>query len=313
MSLRFVIRRGISSLVVILIIPVVVFFLARLTGDPVPLIVAGAPTMTEEQAIALRKALGFYGPLHEQFITFVSRAAHGDFGTSVWQGRPALELVLDRLPATALLAGAALSFAVAVAVPIGALAARWHRTGFDRAVMLLALVGQSVPNFWLGLMLILVFAVDLRWLPTSGFGETWESRPVHLVLPAVTLGMFSLARLSRLTRSTLLEVLGRDHVRTARAKGLDESVVFRRHVLRNGLIPIVMILALDLGALLSGAVVTETIFAWPGVGRLMFQAIERRDFPLVQAGVVVIAVVYTTLNLAADLLASRLDPRISYG
>lgn len=312
MWVGFAVRRVMSSLVVIVAIPIVVFFLARLTGDPVPLIVAGAPTMTDEQVTALRQALGFYGPLHEQFATFLTRAIVGDFGTSIWQGRPAFELVFDRLPATALLAGAAFAFSLAVGLPVGALAARWHRRGFDRAVMLLALVGQSVPNFWLGLMLILVFAVGLGWLPTSGFGETWQSRPAHMVLPAVTLGLFGVARLARLTRSALLEVLGQDYIRTARGKGLRESVVFQRHALRNGLIPIVTILALDLGALLSGAVVTETIFAWPGAGRLMFQAIEQRDFPVIQAGVVVIAVIYTILNLSADLLYAAIDPRIRY-
>ncbi|MBI3977200.1 MAG: ABC transporter permease [Chloroflexi bacterium] len=308
--MRFVVRRSISSLLVIIAVPIAVFFLSRLTGDPVALM--RQPDMTEEQVVEMRKALGFYGPLHEQFFTFATRVSQGDFGTSIWQRRPAFELVLDRMPATALLAGTALAFSIIIAIPVGSLAARWHNTLLDRLVMLVALVGQSMPNFWLGLMLILLFAVSLHWLPTSGYGESLDSRPAHLLLPAVTLGFFSMARLARLTRSALLEVLGQDYIRTARAKGLWEWAVFRGHALRNALIPIVTILALDIGALLSGAVVTETIFAWPGVGRLMLQAIERRDFPIVQAGVVVVAVLYTFFNLVADLLYARIDPRIRY-
>jgi ABC-type dipeptide/oligopeptide/nickel transport system permease component len=308
---RYVLRRTLSSLLVIITVPIVVFFLARLTGDPVSLMIQ--PEMTPEQVDELRTSLGFDGPIHVQFFTFTTNALRGDFGDSFWQNRPAVNVVFERLPATILLAGSALLFSISIALPTGAIAARWQNTLIDRLVMLLALIGQSVPNFWLGLMLILVLAVNFGWLPTSGYGDTPSARVSHIILPMITLGLFTMARLARLTRSALLEVLNQDYVRTARAKGLREWRVFHRHALRNSLIPIITILALDLGALLSGAVITETIFAWPGVGRLMFQAIERRDFPVVQVGVIVLGVTYTLLNLLADILYAWVDPRIRFG
>jgi peptide/nickel transport system permease protein len=304
--LRFLIRRLFTAAIVIFGVVTMIFVLARLLGDPVTLMIQ--PGMTEADITALRVELGLDRPLPEQFVSFVANALRGDFGVSPWQGQPALALVLDRLPATLLLTAAAVVFALVVALAVGTLSAMYRGSVVDRAAMTLVLLGQSVPNFWLGLMLVLVFATQLNWLPTAG-NTTWA----HLILPTITLGFFSLARLTRLVRSELLTVLGQDYIRTARAKGLPQHLIFRRHALRNIAVPVVTVLAVDFGLLMGGAVVTETIFAWPGVGRLMIQAIGQRDFPVLQAGVFVIALLVVLANLIADLAYAWFDPRVSYG
>ena len=303
---RFLLRRSISAVVVVFGVVTVIFVLARFLGDPVTLMIQ--PGMTQEDVDALRAEFGLDRPLLAQYITFIKDVLTGDFGVSPWQNQPALELVLDRLPATLVLTFSALTFSLVIALFVGSISAMYRGSAIDRVAMALVLLGQSVPNFWLGLMLVLIFATQLNLLPTVGSG-TWQ----HLVLPTITLGFFSLARLTRLVRSELLTVISRDYIRTARAKGLPRSLIFRRHALRNVAIPIVTILAIDFGLLMGGAVVTETIFAWPGIGRLMIQAIGQRDFPILQAGVFVVALMVVAANFVADLAYAWFDPQVNYG
>jgi peptide/nickel transport system permease protein len=231
----------------------------------------------------------------------------GDLGNSLRSNRPALPLVLDRMPATLLLAGAALLFSLAIAVPIGVVSALRPNSLADHLGRTIAVFGQATPVFWLGIMMVLVFAVRLGWFPAGGYGG-WR----HLVLPAVALGLLPMARVARLLRSSLLEILGQDYVRTAWAKGLDERGVVLRHALRNAALPVVTVVGLTFGGLLGGAVVTETIFSWPGVGQLAVQAIANRDTNLVQAVVVVVAILFTLVNLIVDLLYAWLNPTIRY-
>ena len=229
----------------------------------------------------------------------------GDFGTSLRQQQPTFTLIGQRLPATLQLASSAMAIALLLGLPLGVLAAIRRGSVWDNALMLFGLLGQSMPVFWLGLLLIMIFAVGLGWFPVAG-----ADTPRHLILPAITLGLFSTAYIARMARSSMLEVLGRDFVRTARAKGLPSRNVVIRHALRNALIPLVTVIGLQFGALLGGAVITETIFAWPGVGRLTIQAIQTKDLPLVQACVVLLASIFVLVNLAVDLLYTYLDPRI---
>jgi len=303
---RILIARLLSSALVVAGVVVVVFVLARVVGDPVELMIQ--PGLSDDEIAELRRSLGTDKPLWQQFVTFVGNVARGDFGISPWQGEPALQLVLERVPATLALAGAAMALAALIAVVVGAVSALRRGSWIDRGAMSVVLLGQSVPNFWLGLMLILLFATTLSWLPSAGYGTA-----AHFVLPTVTLAFFFIARLTRLVRSELLEVMSQDYIRTARSKGLPESVVFRRHALRNIAVPIVTVLAVDFGALVGGAVVTETVFAWPGVGRLMIQAIGQRDFPIIQAGAFVLAIGVVLANLLADLAYALLDPRVRFG
>ena len=303
---RFLIRRLISAAIVIFGVVTVIFVLARLLGDPVTLMIQ--PGMTQADVDALRTELGYDQPILTQYVDFVGSALTGDFGISPWQNQPALQLVLDRLPATLLLTFCALAFSLVVALVVGSISAMRRGSVIDRAAMTLVLLGQSIPNFWLGLMLVLIFATQLNVLPSAGSGS-WQ----HLILPTITLGFFSLARLTRLVRSELLTVTSRDYIRTARAKGLPRPLIFRRHALRNVAIPVITVLAIDFGLLMGGAVVTETIFAWPGIGRLMIQAIGQRDFPILQAGVFVVALMVVIANLVADLAYAWFDPQVSYG
>ena len=303
---RILIARLLSSALVVAGVVVVVFVLARVVGDPVELMIQ--PGLGDDEIAELRRSLGTDKPLWQQFVTFVGNVARGDFGISPWQGEPALQLVLERVPATLALAGAAMALAALIAIVVGAVSALRRGSWIDRGAMSVVLLGQSVPNFWLGLMLILLFATTLSWLPSAGYGTA-----AHFVLPTVTLAFFFIARLTRLVRSELLEVMSQDYIRTARSKGLPESVVFRRHALRNIAVPIVTVLAVDFGALVGGAVVTETVFAWPGVGRLMIQAIGQRDFPIIQAGAFVLAIGVVLANLLADLAYALLDPRVRFG
>ena len=296
--------RTLQSLVLLWLVTVVVFGLLHLTpGDPASLMLG--EQATPEQIRDLRTALGLDEPLVTQYARFLSHALRGDFGMSIRAQRPALEVVLERLPATLLLAAGAFVFALFVGMPIGVVSAVKRLSLWDHGSMALALLGQSMPVFWLGLMLIVVFSVNLRWFPVSGWGG-----PQHLVLPAITLGTFLIGLIIRLTRSSMLDVLGQDYVRTARAKGLAEPVVITHHALRNALIPVVTLLGLQLGLLLGGAVITETVFAWPGVGMMTVTAIHQRDYPVVQCAVFVSAVLVVSINWAVDTLYNFLDPRI---
>ena len=299
----YLLRRLAQSLIVLLGISVVVFVILHLTGDPTLLLLP--PDASAEEIAKFRRAMGFDDPLYLQYWRFLRGALRGDFGNSLRHDEPALALVWQRMPATLELTAVALGVALVLAIPAGIVSAVFRNTALDYVSTVLALVGQAMPTFWLGIMLILVFSVGLHLLPSSGRGG-----PANLVLPALTLGLFTTARIMRLTRSGMLEVLGQDYVRTARAKGVGERRVVWKHALKNAGIPIVTIVGLELGTLLGGAVITETIFAWPGVGRLSVQAIYNRDYPLVQASVFVLASIFVLVNLVVDVLYTYLDPRI---
>jgi ABC-type dipeptide/oligopeptide/nickel transport system permease component len=284
-------------------VSLVAFALVHLSGDPVRLMVStDAPP---EQVETVRRALGFDRPLPEQFARWVGRAARGDLGISLRSNRPVGRLIAERFPATLELTAAALVIAVGLAVPAGIVSAVKRGSAIDRLAMVGSVAGQALPIFWLALLLIAFFGVRLRWFPVYGHG-TWA----HLVLPAVSLSTIVLGRLARLVRSSMLEVLAQDYVRTARAKGLGETRVLGLHALRNAAIPIVTVLGLQFAQLLGGAVVTETIFAWPGIGRLVVEAIFNRDFPIVQGVVLVVSLAFVVVNLLVDVAYVLIDPRI---
>jgi peptide/nickel transport system permease protein len=301
--LGYVVRKVFHTAFVALGVVTLAFAALRLSGDPAATMLPGDASV--EELVALRHQLGLDGPLWLQYVQFLGGALTGDFGTSFRHQQPALPLVLERLPATLELAGAALALAVALALPLGILAAVYRGRLLDVLAMAFAVVGQATPYFWMGIMLILVVSVELGWLPTSGRGGV-----ERLILPAVTLGTHFAASLARLTRTSMLEVLGQQFVTTARAKGLSEWSVVLGHALKNAAVPVVTLIGLQFGTLLGGAVVTETIFAWPGVGRLAVQSVFVRDYPVVQAGVFVLALTFVAINLLVDLLYGVLDPRI---
>ena len=298
----YLLRRLWQSLLVLFGVSVVVFLILHLTGDPAALLLP--PDATADDIAKFRTAMGFDDPVAVQYLRFLKGALRGDFGESLRHGEPAMALVVERLPATFQLAGAGLLIALCLAIPAGIVSAVRRNTAVDYVSTVVALLGQAMPTFWLGIMLILVFSVRLNWLPSSGRGGL-----EHLILPAITLGLFTTARITRLTRSGMLEVLGQDYIRTARAKGVGEPPVVWKHALKNASIPIVTIVGIELGTLLGGSVITETIFAWPGVGRLTVQALLNRDFPLVLAAVFIASLTYTLLNLVVDLLYGWIDPR----
>jgi len=302
----YVLSRLAQSALTLLGVSVLVFVILRvLPGDPARMLLPdGAP----ESAVAeLNRQLGLREPLVVQYGLFLGSVARGDFGQSFQYRAPALRVVLERLPATVQLTLAAMFITIAAGVPLGIFTAVRRGTRYDVAGTIVAVLGQSLPNFWLGIMLILLFGVALRWLPTSGFAG-WTS----LVLPAVTLAAFPTALVARLTRSSMLEILNRDYIRTGRAKGLAERRVVFRHALRNAAIPVLTVIGLQIGALLGGAVITESIFAWPGMGKLIVDAIFFRDFPVVQTVLILSATVFVVINLAVDLLYTVIDPRIRY-
>jgi peptide/nickel transport system permease protein len=300
----YIIRRILQSLIVILGVIIITFLISRVLGDPVALLLP--PEATPEQRAYLTKDLGLDRPLYIQLVVYVSKVLKGDFGQSFRHQEPAMKLLLDRIPASLYLSLIATLISVCIALPLGIISAIKRGTIFDQIGMTLALLGQSVPAFWAGIMLILLFAVQLGWFPPSGYGG-----PKHVILPAVTLALFFSAATARLTRSSVLDVLDMDYVRYARLKGVPEFVVIMRHVLRNAFITILNIVALQLGLLLGGAVITEFIFSWPGIGRLSLDAIYNRDFPVIQATVVVAASFFVCINLLVDIIYSATDPRVS--
>jgi peptide/nickel transport system permease protein len=295
--------RLVQTMLVVFLALTAVFFMVRLAGDPVLLFLP--MDIQAKDVNEFRERLGFNDPLPVQYGRFVAGALRGDFGESLRYRRDALGLVLERLPATLGLAAAALALTFCLAVPIGVISAVRRGTLLDYLGMTLAVLGQAIPGFWLGLMLIYLFSVRLGWLPTGGTGGL-----AHLVMPCIVLAAFYAARMARLTRSSVLDILNEEFVLTARAKGLAELIVIGKHALKNAAIPIVTLAGLETGQLLGGAVITETIFAWPGVGRLTVQALLNRDFPVVLAAVFVISVIYTLINLLVDLLYGWLDPRV---
>jgi ABC-type dipeptide/oligopeptide/nickel transport system permease component len=302
----YVLRRLWQSALTLVGVSVLVFVILRvLPGDPAKMLLPdGAPQSAVDE---LNRQLGLHEPLHVQYALFLRSVFRGDFGQSFQYRAPALQVVTERLAATVQLALAALLITVSVGVSLGIVAAVRRGTRYAYASTILAVLGQSLPNFWLGIMLILLFGVALRWLPTSGF-ESWR----HLILPAVTLAAFPMALVARLTRSSMLEILGRDFIRTGRAKGLAERAVILRHALRNAAVPLLTVLGLQIGTLLGGAVITESVFAWPGMGKLVVDAIFFRDFPVVQTVLILSATIFVVINLLVDLLYTVIDPRIRY-
>ncbi len=299
----YILRRFLQSLIVILGVIIITFLVSRVLGDPVALLLP--PEATPEQRAYLTRDLGLDRPLYIQLAVYVGKVARGDFGLSFRHQEPAMKLLLDRVPASLYLSLVATLISICIALPLGIISAIKRGTIFDRIGMTLALFGQSIPAFWAGIMMILLFAVKLGWLPPSGYGG-----PNHVILPAVTLAFFFAAATARLTRSSILDVLDMDYVRYARLKGVPEFVVIMRHVLRNAFITILNIVALQLGLLLGGAVITEFIFSWPGIGRLSLDAIYNRDYPVIQATVVVAASFFVIINLLVDMIYSATDPRV---
>ena len=302
---RYLIRRLGRTIFALWGISTIVFIVLRLSGDPAVLLLPQEASV--EDVMRLRHDLGLDDPLLLQYLRFLGNIVVGNFGESLRHREPAMALVRSHLWATLELSFAAFFIAALVAVPIGILAAVKPHSLYDHAVMTLTLIGQSAPTFWIGIMLILTFGLGLRWFPIGGRGTF-----AHLVMPALTLGAFAMASIARLTRSAMLEVLGLDYINTARAKGLSASSVIWKHALKNAAIPVVTIMGLQFGALLGGAVVTETVFSWPGIGRLAIQGIYNRDYPVVQAAVFIAAAFFVVINLVVDLLYTLLDPRIRY-
>jgi peptide/nickel transport system permease protein/oligopeptide transport system permease protein len=304
--LTFLLRRlalAVPTLVGVLVVVFLLLYVAP--GDPVQEMVG---ERADAETIArLRRELRLDEPLPVQFASYIGGVVRGDLGRSYITNRPILADILDRFPKTLLLAGAAMVIAATVGISVGALSARKPGGWFDRVALSLTYLGISFPVYWVGLLLILLFAVTLRWLPPSGYGA-----PVYLILPALALGSRSIAFLARVTRSAMLEVLGGDFVRTARAKGLRERAVVVRHALRNALIPVITVLGLDFGYYLTGSILTETIFSWPGIGRYVVNAIARRDLPAIQGSVLFLSIVFVLVNLITDLAYARADPRVKY-
>jgi ABC-type dipeptide/oligopeptide/nickel transport system permease component len=301
----FLARRLAQGVLVVVGVMVIVFVLLHLTGNPAAILLPDQATAA--QVAAVTHNLGLDQPLGVQFVKYMQHALRGDFGESLYYRQPAMSLVLSHLPNSAILAAVAMGIAAALALPMGILAALYRGRFVDRMVMTISLVGYAVPTFWLAIMLILVFSVTLGWLPPSGFDS-----PKSLILPGLTLGLYEMALLSRLLRRGLVDAYGRDYIRTARAKGMGESSILATHAMKNALIPVITVFGLQLGALIGGAVITETIFAYPGVGYLVVQAIYQRDFPIVEAFVVVSATIIVLVNIGVDLLYGVLDPRVRY-
>lgn len=301
----YLVRRVAIGVLTILTVASVVFVVLRVTADPVSAILPSYATAADEAL--LRARLGLDKPIGVQYVSFLRGLATGDLGTSFRLGVPVKDLIVERLPATIQLVATATAVAVAFAVPAGVLAAVYRRSIWDALVNILSFLGISVPVFWLGIMMMIVFAVNLHWLPTSGMGS-WR----HLVLPALSLAVWPFSELTRVLRTELLDVLGEDFIRTARAKGLSTFRIHFKHALRPVAVPFITIAGLTLGALLGGAIVTETVFAWPGMGQLVVQAVSGRDFPLVQAAVVYFSAIYVVVNLLVDVFYTVFDPRIRY-
>jgi len=303
---RYVLTKLLLTIPLLLGVTFLLFVIGQLTpGDPV-LIMLGERAPAEE-IVRLRDALGLDQPWYIQYLQFVGHALQGDLGISYRSKLPVAGEVFSRLPATAELAGTSLLFAIVLGLSMGIVSSVKRNTWIDRIAMLVAIIGSSMPVFWSGLLMIVFFAVDLGWLPASGRGT-----PAHLIMPSIALGAGAAALIARITRSSMLESLSQDYVRTARAKGLADHVVIIRHALRNALIPVATVVGLQTGALMAGAVLTETVFSWPGIGFLIVQAIGQRDFPVLRATVLLVATIFTLINLGLDVLFVQLDPRIKY-
>ncbi len=302
----YIIKRLVHSVIVLFGITFFVFLLLHLSGDPIRLLLP--IDATDEQYRAMKQAMGFNDPFFIQYFSFLDKAVHLDFGMSLRNQVPVFGLISSYFKNTLLLATAAFAIALIVAIPAGILSAIKRNSILDFIISIFVVIGQAMPLYWLGLMLILVFSVDLRWLPSGGFGYT-----TNLILPAITLGVFSMSRISRMSRSSMLEVLNQDFIRTPRSQGLTEAEVNFKYALKAAAIPIVTLIGTEYCILLEGTVVTETIFSWPGVGQLVVQAAYARDYPVVQAVVILITAIIVFFNLAIDVIYTYLDPRIKYG
>ncbi len=303
--LKYILKRLFYAVFVLFGAATIVFFLARMTGDPISIMLP--PDATQEQIDRMTAFFGLDKPLLTQYGIFLKNLLRLDFGVSLRYFQPVFGLIMERMPATLRLAGTALGFALLVAIPAGILAAIKRGTWMDQGIIAVIVMGQAMPVFWIGMLMIMFFSVQLRWFPTGGYGGFR-----HLVLPAIALGMHYMALTARLLRSSLIEVMGTDYVRTARAKGLIPRNVVTRHALQNSMLPTVTVIGLQIGGLLGGSVVTETVFAWPGVGQLLIQSINARDFPMIQACIILLAGVFVVINLLVDILYVFIDPRITY-
>ncbi|MDQ1233572.1 peptide/nickel transport system permease protein [Paenibacillus sp. SORGH_AS306] len=301
----YIVKSLLQIIPVLLLVSLIVFILVRVTGDPVALMLP--ETATAEDRAVLTEALGLDQPLYKQYITFLGSAIQGDFGTSFRYGESALPLVLERLPASFELAVAAMIFAIVMAIPLGILSAVKRNTFTDLLISGISVIGKAMPNFWMGIMLILLFSVILGALPVSGRGGI-----EHLLLPAFTLGIGIGAQMTRLVRSSMLEILNQDYIVTAKSKGLRPFIIIMKHAFRNGLIPVVTIVGLQFTSLIGGTLITETVFAWPGLGQLLVTAVNTHDMAIVQASVFVIALIVIIGNLLTDITYRLLDPRITY-
>lgn len=302
---RYVIRRLLQSVVVLVVLALVVFSLARVTGNPADLLLPEDATAEDREH--LLHALGLDRPVHVQLGVFLSGALRGDLGTSIRYRQPAVEVFFERLPNTLTLVPLALAASVIIAIPLGLLAAVYRGTVVDRITGTIAVLGIATPSFWLGVVLIYVFSVKLGWLPSARMGG-----PAHFVLPIITLSGFLVAGMTRLVRSSVLEVLDTEFVKLARIKGLPERAVIWKHCLGNALIPVVTLFGVFFALMVTGAIVTETVFAWPGVGRLTYEAVIFRDYPLLQAVILLQATIVLAVNLGVDILYAYLDPRVRY-
>ena len=301
----FFLHRLKLALITIFGVTLLVFIAARLSGDVVYTLVDASAG--QEEIDKMRRQLDLDKPVWLQYISYVGHVARGDFGRSIRYQRPVVEVIAERIPKTVQLGLAAFTVSIILGISLGILAARTRGSIIDRAARTLAVLAQSMPHFWIGIMAILIFAVILRWLPTSGSG-TWQ----HLVMPALTLATFPMAAIMRITRSSMLETLDAEYVKFLRVKGLAERLIVWKHALRNALIPVVALSGIQLGNLLGGAVIVETVFSWPGLGNLMVESIVSRDYPVIQSGVLMIAVFLITLNFLVDLVFGVIDPRIRY-
>lgn len=301
--LNLIVKQIGLGLAVVVTAVTLTFFMVRLSGDPTAQILP--QDATAEQRLNLQKQLGLDQSLPRQYLNYMKNAARGEFGNSYFEGDTVAAIVLRRLPNTALLASTALAIALVFAIPLGVLAATWRGGLLDRSVQVASVLGASVPSFWMGLLMIQIFAVGLSWLPTYGIGG-WQ----HLVLPALTLALYVFPSVTRLTRSSMLEVLPSSYVNAARAKGMPESRVIARTVMRNGIVPVLALIALEIGSLFGGAVLTETVFSWPGIGRLAIESIQRRDFPITQGVVAYVAVIFAVLTVAVEIVIRIVNPRL---
>lgn len=300
---KYLAKRLVQSLIAVFGITVIVFIVLNIAGDPVALMLPDTASFAEIEA--MREKMGYNDPIFVQYWRFLSNALRGDFGLSYHYGVPALEVVMERVPATVTLALSAMAVSLLIGIPAGIISAVKRNSFTDTIIRSLALLGQCVPAFWLGIMMMLLFAVKLKWLPTSGF-ETWSA----LVMPAVTLGVFTAATITRMLRSNMIEILSKEYIDVAKAKGLKGYVVVMKHAFKNALSSVLTVIGLQIASLLGGSVITETVFAWPGIGRLLVQSINNSDFMVVEVIVILMATTFVVVNFIVDVLYCIINPRI---